>query len=417
MKLLVKTNIYYLLFSILAFAFGSLIFYVIISNVIYDEIDETLLDKKAKIVEQLSANDSLPDFNNAFDSHITIALSADSVSQQFIDTVFFNKEENEDVAYRSLIFSAKSNGKIYRFAVSKSLIESEDLIQGIIVSTLLVFLILLLMLISFNYFISKKIWRPFNKTLESLEKFDVTSNVDFSITENNITEFKKLNEAICRMTDKMKKDFSIQKEFTENASHEIQTPLSIIKSKLELLLQEEGLKENQVKFIRETYDAANRLSKLNQALLLITKIENQQFPKKESIDFGSIITKHLKNFEELIAEKNIELNVNYNSSKSVSINPLLADILISNLIGNAIKHNIPNGKINITYTDLGVMIENSGNALVSDPVDLFNRFRKDKQNSESLGLGLSIVKKIAETSGMQVEYSFTNGLHSVAIIF
>jgi signal transduction histidine kinase len=219
------------------------------------------------------------------------------------------------------------------------------------------------------------------------------------------------------MSDKMLRDFSIQKEFSENASHEMQTPLAIIKSKLELLIQPENFTSDQGRLIQDISETVNRLSRINQALLLITKIENKQYPAKENIDIGKIINKHIHNFEELIAEKNIDSKINLPTSLLININPLLADLLFANLISNAIKHNIKNGKIIIYQTGHSIIFENTGIALNFNPDYIFDRFRKKRQNPESIGLGLSIVRKIVESSSIQIEYAFGNNIHSFILTF
>ena len=152
-------------------------------------------------------------------------------------------------------------------------------------------------------------------------------------------------------------------------------------------------------------------------MLLITKIDNKQYPVKEDIDIGTIIRKQLQHFEELIAEKNIKTEINLQSSPRISINPLLADMLVSNLISNAIKHNIKNGKLIISLADHSLKFENTGKPLSFDPDSLFDRFRKGTQNANSLGLGLSIVKKITDSSNMQIEYRRENEMHIFQLIY
>jgi signal transduction histidine kinase len=417
MKLLVKTNIYYIVFSFLAFIICGIIFYVVISKNIYDEVDENLHNKKLQVENILKKTDSLPDLYYAFDTNTTVKLTPEVKPERFIDTTYYSSEEKDDVRYRILVFTEKFNHKIYQFKISESLIESEDIIQGIIESMLAVFIILIIILFSFNYFSSKKIWRPFYKTLQKLENFDLSKNSKLEITESNITEFKKLNTTLQIMSSKILRDFSIQKEFSENASHEMQTPLAIIKSKLELLIQSENFTEDQVTLLQDISDTLNRLSRINQALLLITKIENKQYPVKENIDIGMVIRKHLQHFEELITEKSIETKIQLQSSTRIDMNPLLADMLVSNLISNAIRHNVVNGKLFISLTDHFLKFENTGLPLNFNPDSMFDRFRKGTQNSNSLGLGLSIVKKIVESSGMRIEYTFENNLHLFQLVF
>jgi signal transduction histidine kinase len=219
------------------------------------------------------------------------------------------------------------------------------------------------------------------------------------------------------MMEKMLKDFSIQKEFSENASHEMQTPLAIIKSKLELLIQSENYTEEQAKFIQDISETVSRLSRINQALLLIARIDNKQYPLKENLDIVDIIKKHLDNFEELIAAKSIDKKVYLQTALHVSMNPLLADLLITNLISNAIRHNLPNGKLYISQTRNSIVIENTGEPLSINPEMMFERFRKGRVDSNSHGLGLSIVKKIADSCNVQIDYLYDDGFHSFRLIF
>jgi signal transduction histidine kinase len=390
---------------------------MLISENIYDEVDESLHNKKEQVENILKKTDTLPDLYYAFDTNTTVRITPEAKPEHFIDTTFYNSEDKEDVRYRTFVFTENFKHKIYQFKIAESLIETEDIIQGIIISMLVVFLVLILILISFNYFISKKIWNPFYKTLKSLNDFDLQNNTKPEFGESNITEFKKLNETLYIMSEKMIKDFSIQKEFSENASHEIQTPLAIIRSKMELLIQSENFTGDQAKILQDISDMVNRLSRINKALLLITKIENQQFPAKEDLHLDLVIRKHMRNFEELIADNNIETKISLQSSLLISMNPLLADILVTNLISNSIKHNVPHGKFFISQTANSILFKNTGHPLNFNPDFMFNRFRKDMQNSDSLGLGLSIVKKIADTNGMLIEYKYEENMHIFRLVF
>ena len=234
---------------------------------------------------------------------------------------------------------------------------------------------------------------------------------------SDITEFTELNDAVSIMENRVSQDYDEIKNFTENASHEIQTPLAIIKSKLELLSQSESLKEEQMDTIQSVSEAANRLSKLNQSLILLTKIDNRQFHENEEINLGDLINKHLGNFEELIAAKDITVRKNINRNTGLTMNETLAETLISNLITNAIKHNTDHGFIEILLSKTALSVSNSGAALHSDPAELFERFKKDKVSSESLGLGLSIVKKICEKYGFEIQYKYADLIHTTTITF
>jgi len=219
------------------------------------------------------------------------------------------------------------------------------------------------------------------------------------------------------MSNSVLKDYEALKSFTENASHEIQTPLAVINSKIELLMQSENFSEPQMRHIQHIQEEVSRLSKLNQSLLLLTKIDNQQFKDHERVDIANIITRQLDNYEELMAAKEITLTKNIAGESFVMMNKTMAEILVSNLIINAIKHNIKNGTIEISADENQFTVKNTGATLSTNPGELFERFKKDKVNSESLGLGLSIVKKIADQYHFKTGYHYTNGLHTVSVFF
>jgi signal transduction histidine kinase len=186
---------------------------------------------------------------------------------------------------------------------------------------------------------------------------------------------------------------------------------------MELLVQSEYLQEEQVRIIETVQDATNRLSKLNQSLILLAKIENRQFPEIEEVDILQILNKHIRNYEELIAAKQIMVNFEMATPCSVFMSETLAEILISNLITNAIKHNLESGRIEIMVEGRQLTVANTGHPLKVDPVFLFERFQKDKIGSESLGLGLSIVQKITEQYGFTVLYNYAEGLHRLQVRF
>ena len=195
----------------------------------------------------------------------------------------------------------------------------------------------------------------------------------------------------------------------------MQTPLAIMQSKVELLLQSSKLTKDQINLLQSIYQSGQKLSKLNKTLLLLAKVENQQFSTKEDVSLKSLIEKQLEHYEDFILSKNIEVNTDL-SDNNIQTNTLLADTLISNLISNAIKHNIQNGNINITYFRDILIFSNSGNELKQDPEILFNRFKKASTLKDSLGLGLAIVKKICEANGWQISYSYQENVHQISVL-
>ncbi|OFX29868.1 MAG: hypothetical protein A2X08_12980 [Bacteroidetes bacterium GWA2_32_17] len=418
MKLLFKTSIYFLISSIIVYTAGSIIFYFLVRIEINREIDEVLVFKKGKIIEHIKKENTLPNFNNIYDVKVIISSTSNNKNINILkDTMLYNELKSEYVPYRALTFTYEIDNQFVKIQLLKSFFEIEDLIKGILTFILLLILFLLLALFVLNIFISQVTFKPFYNMLHKLQNFDITKNKPLDIGNPKTFEFIQLKNELLAMTNKARNDYKHQKEFIENASHEIQTPLAVIKAKCELLLQSNTISEVQTKSLLIIIDAVRRLSTLNYTLLLITKIENKQFQENENIDVQEYIEKHLLNFEELISLKNIKLSTSFIQKPIIRINSALADILISNLLNNAIKHNIEGGAISIKLSKQELVISNTGSMLSVIPETLFNRFFKDKSKSDSLGLGLTIVKKITDLYQMKITYCYENGYHEIKLIF
>jgi len=318
--------------------------------------------------------------------------------------------------YRELKSVIKIKNNFYKLKVRVSLVESEDLINTIVKMQLFIFLGLILGLILTNRLISKRMWSNFYQTLNRLRNYNLAESSILQLSDADISEFKELNEVIIKMTNKIHTDYNSMKQFTENASHEIQTPLSIIKNRIELILQDEKLNGENLNYVKSIYEASNRLSRVNQSLLLLSKLENRQFNNYEKIDIKSIIEEKIEMLNERIVEKNIELNL-FLDNEIISINKNLAQILISNLITNAIKHNILNGLLKINLVENYLIISNTGEVPKKPMSKYFERFQKDNQSSESLGLGLAIVKEICDHEGIEILYEYKNNLHVIKLTF
>ncbi len=396
---------------------GGLCYYFILHFLLLNQLDSDLKVEEQEIVDYVRTNNTLPQAANYKDLKIAFEPTGVTVKRKIKSRHFFNRSEDENIAIRQLIFPITVSGKLYNVFISKSQKETEDLIMLIVFITLALVALLLIVLFIINRFVLNKLWYPFNNTIRELKKFNVNTKSALELSDNNIDEFVELNNAVTTMRNTVVKDYEALKSFTENASHEIQTPLAIVNSKLELLVQADNFTELQMQDIQTIHDEISRLSKLNQSLLLLTKIDNQQFQEIEQVDLVKIINKLLNNYEELLSAKQIKLTKNISDTYPVLMNETMAQILISNLITNAIKHNITDGSIDITLTENKLVVRNTGTTLSCGPDELFERFKKDKVNSESLGLGLSIVKKICERYHFTTKYSYKEEWHILSIRF
>ena len=420
MKLLSRISLSYIAFSFIAFVIGGIIFSNVIRSIFYTQIDDNLRTEKLLIEEQINYSDSLPDFRLIFGHLIEVTIfNAPCKKYEFIkDTLLFDKNKSELLRYRQLTTKNTSlHQRGYLIRIFMPIDETETLIKTIIIALTLLFLVLLALLIYVNYFISRSVWTPFYHTLENLKRYDINQTSPLVLQKTSISEFRQLNRTLDQMSTKLQQDYRSLKEFNENASHEIQTPLAIIKSKLELLIQNESLDEGQMNIINSVYEATNRMSRLNQGLLLISKIDNHQFPIAEKINFQLLIEKNLEHFKELISLKKIRVTVAFSKSIEREMNRTLAEILISNLLSNAIRHNLEGGEIQVSADGENLTISNTGHPLSLPPNDLFERFRKSDRNSESVGLGLAIVKKILHIYNYQIDYMVSESIHQLKISF
>lgn len=402
------------------FTAGGLTFYWLVRHTIVRQIDLSMLTEAEIIQEQILFYDSIPDFNNIFGYQISVNVYDKAVNpaQKIQDTVITDPQTETSSGYRHLVVAGNMEDKKgYRISIYKSIEDTRSLITDLFLITCLAFILLSIILVIVNYWISKKLWVPFYHTLDKIKDFNIDEKLQLTLSPSGIIEFDRLNRVLNTMSEKIRADFLNLKEFTEDASHEIQTPLSIIKSKLELLFQSENLTDKQAENIRAIYEATTRLSKLNYSLQLISKIQNQQYSAIGKVDLSGLTDKFLLNFQEIIEQKNIKVDRNYQKAVTLNMNPDLAEILVSNLLGNAIKHNVEDGWIYINMDDKALVITNTGHKLSFDPNDLFKRFRKGDVSGDSSGLGLSIVHKIASLYHMEIEYLLDGNIHTLRLAF
>src|SRR5665213_98754 len=328
MKLIAKYNRVNIPMTIAVLLISSIAYYFILHHVLLRQVDKDLRIEKQEIIHHIKINGSLPETSNYKDQQITFQeTNLTNFKEKFSTELVYNKKEDEEEPYRRIDFLVTQNGQNYIATVKKSEQETEDIVRLILMITFSVIAVLLLVLFITNRFLLGKLWQPFNHTLSQLKQFNLSSKNDITLESTNVDEFIELNNTAISLTRKVKNDYESLKSFTGNASHEIQTPLAIIKNKIELLSQSEHLEESQVKIMQSLNDAASRLSRLNQSLLLLTKIENRQFEDKEKINLSDILEKRIENFQEPAGLKNIIVEKNIVKGVSVQMNDSLADIL------------------------------------------------------------------------------------------
>lgn len=296
----------------------------------------------------------------------------------------------------------------------------EDVFKGIMIQFALIALILGVALVVTLQIINKRLWHSFDETLQTIESFRLEDQQVPSFPKTRIKEFARLNKAITRLIEGNIKSYRMQKEFTENASHELQTPLAVFQSKLDILLQQsDNITESQAAIIQDLYEMTGRLSRLNRNLLLLAKMENNQFSKKEEVDVVEVINQLLPFLESLagnltikthfdLSKKKIENNSKPKKEESLVVpaNRSLLESLLNNLIVNAVRHNKPNGKITITLTQDSLIVSNTSAEKALDANLIFNRFYRPSEKTKGNGLGLAIVKAVCDYHDWKITYRY-----------
>lgn len=418
MKLLTKISLNFLSISLFIFLTGLVVFYFVLRQQVNQNINVELHKRQTSIQNELKSAHGATTAPTDFEKKVEVTpIPADqNPVEGYSDTLIVDNETGAYTAYRQLQFVSEINGQKFLVKIFKSHAETDNLIVRIILSMTLLVVALIIGLLVLNRHISQKTLKSFYDTINKIKKYDLNTHENFQLKESDIKEFNELNQVLISMTERIKDDYYNLKEYTENASHELQTPIAVIISKMELLLQSECMQEKELKTISDAYEASTRLSRLTNTLLLLSKIGNRQFPEVRKIDLTDIINTQLSFLEDVMESKKILVETP-DEQYFAEMNPYLADILISNLLKNAIRHNHKNGSISIKITENQLTITNSGEKIQGTADDIFKRFYKSSSSDSSVGLGLAIVQKICEVSGFKALYSYEDNLHNFSIIF
>ena len=405
MKLIRKLNRQYIIYSFVVLLIAGIALFFIIKALVEEETDEKLVSTFNQIEQLLGKS---PRLFNVYPIIEVQEVSKISKNRYFSDTTLNVMNEMEE--YRQLVGYASVQNKNYKITIRESGIESDDLFETLTIIVILGFLILLISLYVINKRIAQKIWSPFFENLEKLKQFSLQSLNPFIPTETETDEFNEMNNVLKSLTDKVISDYDNLKKFSENASHELQTPLAIIRSKIETLLDENVLSPSQVEKIGAIYQTVNRLSKINSGLVLLTKIENRQFKGHEEIDLNHLIRVQIESFNELIEMKGLEYKYECRYETIIKGDKILVDMLMNNLLGNAILHNKEKGRLIIELDMHFIKFSNSGEVIIPESRRLFERFYQ-RGATGSTGLGLAISKQICRSFGWDLNYTFKNQLH------
>lgn len=399
-------------------AVWATLFYFIIIDEINDETDDLLELYSENIITRALAGETLPSsFNGTNNSYHITEVTSEYASKhkgiRYSDEMIYllAKEETEPARILKTIFRNADNN-YFELTVAIPTIEKEDLQETILWWIIFLYLLLLFATILINVLVLHGSFKPLYKLLAWLDNFNVDRKLVPLNNNTNVTEFKKLNEAISRSAQRNVETYEQQKSFIGNASHELQTPLAVCKSRLEMLTANPDITEKQLLEIAKTQETLEHIIKLNKALLLLSKIENRQFPDQILINVNNIVGKLIDDYNEVYEYRHIMVSLQAESQLEVTMNETLATIILSNLLKNSFIHNYDNGSIFINITSSGITLSNTG---IENPLDadkIFKRFYQGAKKEGSTGLGLALTESIAKLYNMQITYHYSEGKHS-----
>ena len=419
MKLLHYTSLRHLLFASLLTLVSIPVFYILLNNIFVHSIDRDLRMQASQIPSIVSIIKTPADFQlwKELDNDLEIKP---------LDSVHYKKKPftvqrqprdgSDPEDFRILHKKVEIMGRPYVISIESSMFEKEDLIRTILTIQLGILLLLLAGTVAINYFIHKRVWQPFYDSLAYLKEFNIESDSREQPRKLKIQEFKQLSNSIQQLSVRVRQAYYSQKEFIENASHELQTPLTVLKFKLELLLQEKDLTREQGELISDMYREIEQMQELNSNLLLLSKIENGQFASQEVVHLPEAILEVTEDLALLAQSKNQQILEEFTTTDVAlySTNKTLFKIMVANLLTNAIQYSAPGSLLLIRLTSHSFQVNNPGAPFPVPTDKVFKRFvRHNKQKGN--GLGLSIVQSIARYHHYHLSYQYGEGTHQFKV--
>ncbi len=379
-----------------------------------EDLDELIIFRSDEFISKRLPSFSKEDIDhwNKYNEDVAIVPYSDLyVFDKPVKEPFFNSAEGYPVDYRVFYRKIEIEGKPFVLMSHIPMIENKDLLATMGSQYGLLFLALLVSLTILQRMMSKKLWKPFYDTLDKIEGFKLESGQKPDFEQTTTIEFSRLNEKLNGLMVDNITIYKQQKEFIENASHELQTPLAVFKSQLDILLQQPGLTQSNTEIIRSLYAVSARMTRLNKNLLFLARIDNSQLSNMEVVDFVKILHDQLMYLRELAESEGLTVHVETGNSLNLKANKLLVESLINNMVVNAIRHNVKEGTINIKVDNSGLKVSNTGVPYALDPNKIFRRFSRSSEEKKGNGLGLAIVQQICIMHGWEVGYNYENNLH------
>ncbi len=400
----------------------SLFFYFTMVDEIRDEADDSLENYASLIITRMLAGRELPSEGDGSNNSYTLtpvdSLYAATYSRYLyedVDVYIPEHGEYEPARVLTTIFK-DGNDQFYELKVATPTFEKQDLFTSILSWIVLLYVLLLITILSVTMIVFHRGMRPLRDLLKWLEEYIPGREIEPLPEKSDINEFHNLYHTLYRTMERSESLVARQAQFIGDASHELQTPLAIIGNRVEWLLNSENLSEQQAVELYKINSTISRAVRLNKTLLLLTKIENGQFPEVSQVDLVPILRDHVESCGEVYSSHELQISLNLPESFVVQINESLISILLANLVKNLYLHTPQGGKGDIYIEGRTLYLINDGeSALDSDR--LFDRFYHASKRETSTGLGLALVASICKNYGYDIEYSFVDGRHRFTLKF
>ena len=422
MKLKYKITLRLSLLLLILMSIWAVLFYSRMVDEINDEADDSLEDYASTIISRKLAGLDMSNMSDGTNNSYSIKVVDSAYVMQtprlrYSDRTLYvdAKNENEPARVINIIFQ-DAEGTFYELEVLTPTFERADLLGAIFGWIVILFVLLFITIVSVAMWLFVVTMKPLYQLLKVLDTYKPGTNFTMQLSKTSIQEFRKLNIAAQSAIERSEELFEQQKQFIGNASHELQTPLAIIGNRTEWLIDHAHLPEEQMGELFKIQHTVKRAARLNSTLLLLTKIDNGQFPESSQVNIGQIVTESVEQFKEIYEMRNIECSENILECPAVNMNESLAVTLISNLIKNSFVHSDEGGKIDIELNNNQFIVANEGEVPL-DAEHIFDRFYQGKKGGSSLGLGLALVKAICNYYNFNLTYYFKEQKHHFMVDF
>ena len=401
----------------------TVFFYFTMIDEINDEVDDALEDYSETIIIRSLAGKELPSKNDGSNNSYSIRPITREEARQYpaieyydADIYIKEKEETEPARVLRTIFADKDDN-YFLLEVSTPSFEKEDLREAVANWILFLYIVLLVTLLTVCIWVFYRSLRPLYTLLNWLDSYLPGKQHGPVPNDTRIPEFRRLNEAAAQAVERSEQLFKQQKQFIGNASHELQTPLAVCNNRIEWLLDNTELTEEQMEELFKTKHTLNYIVRLNKSLLFLSRIDNGQFTDSRPVEINSIVKRLLDDYKEIFSHYEAQISLEEQGRLTITMNETLAEALVSNLLKNAFIHNKEQGHVRVTIQTNSLTLANTGQTEPLDSEHIFERFYQGSKKKESTGLGLAIAEAICRQYGLHISYRYQNKEHIFRLQF